>query len=196
MTKPMPLSAFTRLPPIARATMPAGLSAAIDQVAARAPASHCFLRFGWFAAALKAYGGDARTLMVEEDGRPVLALPLVATGPAVFRLWSLPGSYWPFRSFPVATYAGPAAFDAALDLLAREARAIRIGPVYDGDASAEPLLEAARARGWATLSRFVADSWLLDMGAAQEAGDWPRGSTLRKNRWHEKQLAQVRAPDW
>ena len=46
------------------------------------------------------------------------------------------------------------------------------------------------------LDRFVAQSWLLDMAALEVEGPWPRGSTLRKNRFHEKHLAEHGALDW
>ena len=46
------------------------------------------------------------------------------------------------------------------------------------------------------LDRFVAQSWLLDMSALTAEGPWPRGSTLRKNRFHEKHLADHGALDW
>ena len=39
------------------------------------------------------------------------------------------------------------------------------------------------------LDRFVADSYALDMAAAQADDNWPRSSTLKKNRFHEKHLA-------
>lgn len=191
----MLLAEFQRLPPVARATIGDGLSAALDDVAARAAASHGFLRYGWFAAALAAYGGRARTLLVEEDGVPTCALPFVGVGPGWARLAAVPGSYWPFRSFPLATGASEATLHAALATLAGAVNGLRIGPVYDGDAAAAPLIAAARASGWAVLDRFVADSWLLDMAALQAEG-WPRGSTLRKNRFHEKHLASHGVTDW
>lgn len=196
MTQPMRLDDFTRLTPAIRATVTDGLSTAIDTVAARAPAGHRFLRYGWYAAALAAYGGAARTLVVEEDGVPTLALPLVATGPRWLKLASVPGSYWPFRSFVVDPAADRATMSVALATLARSVTALRIGPVYDGDAAAGPLIAAARAAGWAVLDRFVADSWILDMDAARREGAWPRTSTLRKNRFHEKHLAAHGEPDW
>ena len=191
----MLLAEFQRLPPVARATVGDGLSAGIDDVAARAATSHGFLRYGWFAAALGAYGGQARTLLVEEDGVPTCALPFVGVGPRWARLAAVPGSYWPFRSFPLATGAGEATLRAALATLAGAVNGLRIGPVYDDDAAAAPLIAAARASGWAVLDRFVADSWLLDMAALQAEG-WPRGSTLRKNRFHEKHLASHGVTDW
>jgi CelD/BcsL family acetyltransferase involved in cellulose biosynthesis len=126
----------------------------------------------------------------------VLALPFVALGPTWLKAASLPGCYWPFRSFPVIEDAPLPVFDAALDALGRAVTALRIGPVYDDDVSVMPLLVAARAKGWAVLDRFVADSFVLDIGAAQADGGWPRGSTLRKNRFHEKHLAAHGALDW
>ena len=195
MTKPMRLSDFTRLPPTARAVAFDGLSGMIDAVAASAPETHRFLRYQWFAAALLAYGGQARTIVVEEDGAPVIALPMVAVGPRAARLFSVPGSYWPFRSMPVSTQASPASFVALLDQLAADANGLRIGPAYDSDPAAQALIAAARARGWAVMDRFVADSYLLDMWV-NDGEAWPRGSTLRKNRFHEKHLAAHGALDW
>lgn len=193
MTKPVPLSAFTRLPPLDGVQVVDGLAGAIDAVAERAPPSHRFLRYGWFAAAVGAYGGHPSTLMVTRAGTPVLAMPFAAFGPARLRLARVPGCYWPFRSFPARGDAGTGAFDAALGGLAGAVNALRIGPVYDGDASLEPLLTAARARGWATLDRFVADSFVLDIPAD---GSWPRASTLKKNRFHEKHLRAHGILDW
>jgi CelD/BcsL family acetyltransferase involved in cellulose biosynthesis len=196
MTKPMPLDAFTRLPPILTVDCVDGLAAGIDRAAEGAAPTHRFLRYGWFAAALAAYGGAARTISVARDGECVAALPLVATGPAWVKLASVPGCYWPFRSFPMREDAGVEAAEVLLDRLAREVRALRIGPVYDGDPSLELLKEAARAKGWAVLDRFVADSFLLDMAAMRAEETWPRNSTLRKNRFHEKHLGSHGELSW
>ncbi len=163
-----------------------GLPAAIDAVAAAAPGPHRFLRRAWYAAAVR---DNARTLMVE--GR--LALPVVARGPRWLGLSEVPGCYWPLRSFPLAD---PDAVAVALPMLAHGVRALRIGPVPDGDAGVVSLVEAARAAGWAVLDRFVADSWLLDLTALRAAGGWPRNSTLKKNRFHEKHLAEHGALEW
>ena len=197
MSKPMPLDEFTRLPPAHAVDCVEGLAGAIDTVAQHAAPTHRFLRYGWFDAALKAYGGPARTLVVAREGEAVAALPIVAKAPAWLGMAEVPGCYWPFRSFPVREDAGVEAMDALLPRLAREVRALRIGPVYDGDPGVELLKEAARAKGWAVLDRFVADSYLLDMRAAQnEEGGWPRNSTLRKNRFHEKHLGAHGSLDW
>ena len=196
MTRAMSLSDFTRLSPALVARWVDGLAGAIDTVTGAAGDSHRFLTHGWFAAAVSAYGGHPRTLLVEEAGTPVLALPVVGLGPAVLRLAGVPGSYWPFRSFPLAANAAPAAAPVALAALARRVNGLRLGPVHDDDPAAAALIVAARAGGWAVLDRFVARSWLLDMAALAQGGPWPRGSTLRKNRFHEKHLAGHGALDW
>lgn len=196
MTKPMPLDTFTRLSPALAADCVDGLAASIDAVATRAAPTHRFLRYGWFAAALQAYGGAARTLTVTREGEPAAALPIVRAGPGWLGLASVPGCYWPFRSFPVRDDAGVEVAEALLARLAREANALRLGPVYDGDPGLELLRAAARAKGWAVLDRFVAESFLLDIAALQAEGTWPRNSTLRKNRFHEKHLAGHGELDW
>ena len=201
MTKPLTLADFQRLAPahpepVYRATMVEGLSTAIDAVAERGAPSHRFLRHGWYAAAVAAYGGRPRTLLVHEGDLPVLALPVVAAGPRALALAAVPGCYWPLRSFVVDEGAMPGAVEAALTLLARMWRGLRVGPVPDGDPAVAPLIAAARARGWTVLDRFVADGWVLDIDAAGAEGAWPRGSTLRKNRFHEKHLATHGALDW
>jgi cytolysin (calcineurin-like family phosphatase) len=65
-----------------RPTVSTGWPPGSTQVAARAAPSHRFLRYGWFAAALRAYGGAARTLTVAREGEPAVALPIVGAGPA------------------------------------------------------------------------------------------------------------------
>src|SRR3546814_6775150 len=89
----MRLDAFTRLPAAARALTLDGLSGLIDTVAAEAVETHRFLRFQWYAAALAAYGGAARTIVVEREGDPVIALLMIATGPRWLGMASVPGSY-------------------------------------------------------------------------------------------------------
>ncbi|HEX4696019.1 GNAT family N-acetyltransferase [Sphingomonas sp.] len=196
MTKPMLLSDFVRLPPTMRATAFDGLSGLIDKVAQAAPTSHAFLRYQWFAAATAAYGLRARTLVVERDGDPVIAMPIAQVGPRRARLAMVPGSYWPFRGFPARADAEDAGFDVLLDRLAAEVNGLRVGPSYDGDPVTSVLIAAARRRGWAVLDRFVADSFALDMAAASTDGAWPRSSTLKKNRFLEKHLAEHGELDW
>lgn len=192
----MPLADFTRLPPALTTSIGDGLASALDTVADRAAPTHRFLRYGWFAAALSAYGGTARTLTVLREGAAVFALPFIPTGPAALKLATVPGSYWPFRSFPVAQDAGTEAFEVALDSLGRHVNALRIGPIYDNDPALGGLHAAAASRGWVALDRFVAESFLLDMAALRAQGTWPRNSTLRKNRFHEKHLGEHGTLDW
>lgn len=196
MIAPLTLDQFVRRPRPLRAATVAGLATAIDRVAESAPDTHAFLRHAWFAAALSSYGGTARTIMVHAAEEPVLALPVVRVGPTPLGIAAIPGCYWPFRSFPVARESSADVFGAALDALATGLRALRIGPVYDDDAAVMPLLDAARARGWTVLHRDVAASFLLDMAAARAEGTWPRNSTLRKNRFHEKHLAEHGTLGW
>ena len=188
----MSLAEFDRLPPRADARLVEGLSAEIDAVAARAADTHRFLRYGWFAAAVKAYGGHPRTIVVREDEVAVLTLPLVGLGRPLLRLATVPGSYWPFRSFPLALEASGAAADAALRTLARAYRGLRLGPVEDGDPAAAALIAAARTAGWTVLDRIVGESWVQNLADP----DWPRASSLKKNRFHEKHLAEHGALDW
>ncbi|MEH3038478.1 MAG: GNAT family N-acetyltransferase [Sphingomonas paucimobilis] len=173
-----------------------GIAEAVDAVATDAVATHRFLRRQWYVAAVESYGGSARTLLVERDGRPVLALPLIGLGPGPLRMGQVPGCYWPFRSGPVAQEADGADFAALLDGARRATRGFRIGPIYDGDPLLTGLQAAAASKGWRAMPRFIADSYLLDMAALQAEGAWPRNSTLRKNRFNEKHLAAQGAPDW
>jgi CelD/BcsL family acetyltransferase involved in cellulose biosynthesis len=196
MTTPMLLADFVRLPPAILSEVVPGLAGAIDAVAMRAAPSHAFLRYGWYAAALAAYGGQAHTLLVSEDETPVLALPFVAVGPSWLRMATVPGCYWPFRSFGLALGTSDAALKMGLATLAREVNAIRIGPVYDGDAAATPLIDAAHASGWAAIDRSIGESWSLDLEPVVDGQPWPRNSTLRKNRFHEKHLAAHGHTDW
>ncbi|TKD50343.1 GNAT family N-acetyltransferase [Sphingomonas baiyangensis] len=196
MSKPLPLSAFERLPPVHHVEHVDGLASAIDLVAARARPSHRFLRYGWFAAALAAYGGAARTLVVTRESSPVAALPLVRLHARLPGMFTVAGSYWPFRSFPVSEDADPAAIAALLAGVAREGYGFRMGPVYDDDPALALLRAAAAASGWTAMPRDVAESFVLDIAAQQAEGAWPRNSTLKKNRFHEKHLAAHGALDW
>jgi CelD/BcsL family acetyltransferase involved in cellulose biosynthesis len=112
-------------------------------------------------------------------------------------LRSVPGSYWPFRSFPVAADATDPELVA---LLTRGRKALgpawRIGPVNADDPTAARLVRLASFGGWSVLQRRVATSFVLDILAARKDGPWPRNSTLKKNRFHEKHLAEHGALEW
>lgn len=151
----MLLAEFTRLPALARAIVLDGLSGQIDGVAEGAPSSHHFLRYQWYAAAIAHDDGEARTILVESDGAPVIALPITRAGHGLVRLAGVPGPCWPLRSFPAQLEAGEAAFDALLGALAREANGLLLGPVYAEDPTLVRLAEATRRRGWALIERPV-----------------------------------------
>ena len=153
MTKPMLLSAFTRLPPASRACPLDGLSAAIDMVADAAPAAQRFLRYQYYATALALHGGAARTILIEQDGNAVIALPFVRIGPSAARLTTVPGVDAPFRGFPAARDTPDAAFDALIDALAGEINALRVSSVAGDDTAFAGLRAAAERRGWVALDR-------------------------------------------
>ena len=189
MTKPMPLAEFIRLPPLLRAEWRPGLSAAIDTVADGAPETHRFLRYAWYAAAVAAYGGHPRTLVIEREDTPLIALPVVGLGPGWLKAATVPGCYWPFRGFPVHREAGEEAFAMLAAGLARRVRVLRLGPIADDDAVLQALLPPLRARGWLAISRRVGTIHRMPLAALHQTGAWPRGSSVRKNRFHEKHLA-------
>jgi len=159
MTKPMSLAAFTRLSPAIRTQAVEGLSAAIDAVAQAAPHGHRHLGYAWFAAALAASGGQAHTIVVESDGTPVIALPVIGVGPDAAGLVMVPGPNAPGRGFPaVAEIADAAACAALVDRLGEVANGLRIGPVGADDLFVLALVEEARAKGWAVLDHPAAAS--------------------------------------
>ncbi|HEY0595738.1 GNAT family N-acetyltransferase [Sphingopyxis sp.] len=199
MTKPVLPAALAGSAPYLAAERTRGLAPTLDAAARAAPQSHRFLSRGWFAAALAHYGGedDASTISVARtDGSTVLALPFVPKGPRWLRAGAVPGCFWPFRSFPLAEDARDDEIGAALALIAEHARVLRLGPVYANDPAVVRLRAVAENSGWRVLSRRIATSYLLDIEAARSEGAWPRNSTLRKNRFHEKHLAAHGALDW
>ena len=179
-----------RADPALAVTLHAGVPASVDEAAANADPAHGFLRAAWFAAA----GGAVSTLVASRpDGRVVAALPTLPIRSCLGLARSVAGCYWPLRSFPVAAEASGRELQAFLaHRTTRSALgpAWRLGPVNEDDPTTRRLIEPARAAGWSVLRRRVATSWVLDLAEVRAEGAWPRGSTLRKNRWFEKQLAQ------
>lgn len=174
-----------------------GVSAALDEAAAAADPRHAFLRRAWYEAA---GGADVRTLVARRsDGHAVAALPTALAGPAWLKLRTVPGSYWPFRSAPLAADLSDAEL---VSLLANRkahlalGRAWRMGPVNRDDPTAARLRTLAPLAGWSLLERRVATAYLLDLEAARREGPWPRASTLKKNRSHEKRLASQGVLEW
>jgi CelD/BcsL family acetyltransferase involved in cellulose biosynthesis len=174
-----------------------GLPDAIDGAAGNADDRHHFLRRAWFEANAAA---AASTLVgTRADGRVVAALPLVAAGPAMLGVRAVPGSYWPFRSFPVAADiddAELAAFLAAPEARRALGRAWRLGPVHEDDPTAVRLLRVARRSGWSVLKRRVGTEFVLDIAEERKSGPWPRPSTVRNNHKHDKRLARLGTLEW
>lgn len=182
-------------PPAIEIAIRSGIDPATSLVARAGAARFGFLDGAWFRAA----AGDtpAVTLIAQDaHGRPLAALP-IARGRGGLR--SVVGHYWPFRSMPIAADAPDQALAALLaDPAARAAlgMAWRIGPVPADDPALAALRRVAWASGWRIAERRIATTHILDMAALAADGGWPRGSTLRKNRFHEKHLAQFGALDW
>lgn len=172
-----------------------GLPGAIDEVTALAAPARAFLARSWFAAA-----GDparSRTLVMRRDGgEAVVALPIIA---GAYRIGAVPGSYWPFRSFPVA--ADLSAEEFARFLAAPTVRKAlgpvwRLGPVFSDDPVLALLEQSAGAARWRLLKRRLATSYEVDFTTVDAAGAWPRKSTLRRHRQLENQMARLGALEW
>ena len=156
-----------------------------DAVTAAADPRHAFLRHAWFEADA---GARLRALVVQRaDGSPLAALPRVRRG-----IGAVPGSYWPFRSFPIAADASDAELTGLL--ARREVRSFltpvwRMGPVFADDPTAARLREAAPAAGWTVLARHLGTSFELDFHRLRAEGPWPRTSSQASNRRRERKLA-------
>ena len=160
---------------------------ALDQAAEAGDPRHAFLRSAWFPDA------ERVVALARADGSIAAALPLVRKARVV---QAIAGPYWPLRSVAIAPDA-----DAAALLDAAPGPLLRIGPLRADDPSLARL-EAAGTR--IVLKRRLGTAFLLDLAAQRREGPWPRASTLKKNRWFEKQLAAegaldfetVRGPQW
>jgi CelD/BcsL family acetyltransferase involved in cellulose biosynthesis len=171
----------------------AGASDALDRVAESADPRHAFLRRAWFEGT-----DEALTTLValRADGRPVAALPIHPIKPG---LRAVPGSYWPFRSFPIAADASDEEIAAFLSAPAAR-RALgqiwRLGPVMTDDPTLDRLMKVARPSGWHVLQRRAGTSYSLDIAEERTSGPWPRSSTLKNIAKHDKRLARLGAVGW
>jgi len=163
----MRLDDFTRLPARARAVTVDGLSGLVDIVADGAPAGQRLWRYQWYAADLAVNGGAARTIIVEQHGDPVIALPFTGWGR---RVATLLGPAWPARGFPARFEADEAAFDALLHELGRQAAALAIGPGDANDRAIGGLLDAARRRCWTIRAHDAAPAPAIDAAFRDQAG--------------------------
>jgi CelD/BcsL family acetyltransferase involved in cellulose biosynthesis len=161
----------------------------IDAVTAAAHPAQAFLTSGWF----NATGQSPVVIGARRpDGTAIAAFPLTDRSIGPFRVKEISGSYWPFRSIPLAENIS----DAELALLLRNkamhaamGRLFRFGPVYSDDPAASRLVPIAKANGWTVLRKPLATCYELDLADLHEAGPWPKGSTRRKNRARERKLA-------
>ncbi|MGJ8536043.1 MAG: GNAT family N-acetyltransferase [Parasphingopyxis sp.] len=161
----------------------------LDAVTAAAHPAQAFLTSGWFGATEQSHeiAGVRRP-----DGTPIVAIPLTARSIGPFRISEIPGSYWPFRSFPVASDMSDAELGLALGSNAMRraiGRIFRFGPVYSDDPVRSRLVSLARANGWQVIEKPLATCYELDLAALRAAGPWPKGSTARKNRARERKLS-------
>jgi len=162
----------------------------LNAIAAAALPAQSFLRAGWFAAAEPAAQGVG---VRRPDGKPLAAIPLARRKMGPLTVREVPGCYWPYRSFPLAAEATDGEIEAMLSdgqVRSQLGGVWRMGPVYGNDPAAARLVEAAERAGWTVLRRDLGTCFELDLAALRAEGPWPRSSTLRKNRWREKRLAE------
>lgn len=170
----------------------AGAGPVLDEAAAAADAAHGFLRSAWFAAA----AGETQPVTLSArraaTGAVVAAIPLIGRTIGPIEVKEVPGSYWPFRSFPVARDATEE--ELAEILAAPEARRMlgrvwRLGPVGADDPTAERLAAAARRSGWTMLRRKIAPTFALPIAELTATGKWPSSKRRQTLRGRERRLA-------
>jgi CelD/BcsL family acetyltransferase involved in cellulose biosynthesis len=172
-----------------------GLDRAIDEIAAAGTPERGFFSRSWFEAALPAETGAQTIVMRRGAGEAVAALPVAA---GRLGIKAVPGSYWPFRSLAVASDVTAAEFARLLAAPAAK-RALgqvwRIGPIASGDPALRLIEEAAGPAGWRLIKRRVGTSFQVDFAEVAE-GQWPRNSTLRRNRQLERKMAEMGPLEW
>ena len=175
-----------------------GASPALDLAAAADVPVHAFLRSAWFRAAVPE-GLVTLTARRQATGEPIAAIPLVLRRLGPLRIREVPGSYWPYRIFPLA--ADACEMELAGLLASHEARATlgrawRVGPVLADDPTLGRLSAAARQSGWTPLIRRLGRCYVVGLERLIAEGPWPSTKTLRKNRWLERRLAESGALDF
>jgi CelD/BcsL family acetyltransferase involved in cellulose biosynthesis len=177
-----------------QASIAPGFVPDIDALAAGNLSGDTFLRAAWFAATS---GPQPRTLVLRQAGVPVAALPTCLVGPSLAGARKVPGAYWPHRGVLLAQ--GVTHQQLASLFKGRTGRTLgqvwRIGPMRGNDPSVAVVSEAARLAGWRVLSRPAGTCWVIDLAAARAAG-WPRGSTAKRLRRYERNLAAQGAVGW
>lgn len=172
----------------------AGAAPVLDEAATAADEAHAFLRASWFAAA----AGETQPVTLSArragTGAVVAAIPLVGRTIGPIEVKEVPGSYWPFRSFPIARDATEE--ELARLLAAPEARRVlgrvwRLGPVSADDPTAARLAAAARRSGWTMLRRKVAPTFELPVAELAATGKWPSSKRRQTLRARERRLAAL-----
>lgn len=165
---------------------------AIDLLAEADDPRRAFLRAAWFAAT------DDPTLQTvvarNHDGRPLLAIPLVAKSLGPIAIRQVAGSYWPFRGIPLDNSAPLDELATAFSQPAIRAAlgpAWRLGPVISDDPSLKKLRNAAERAGWHCLERPVGSLFCLDLVALRASGSWPSTKGKQKDRWRIRQLEKT-----
>lgn len=171
-----------------------GFVPVIDTLASRNLSGDHFLRAAWFAATS---GEQPRTLVLRENGVAVAALPTCLVGPALVGARKVPGAYWPHRGVLLSEGITP---EQLIPLFSgRAGRTLgqvwRIGPMRGTDPSVALVCEAARLAGWRVLARPSGSCWVIDLAAARAEG-WPRGSTAKRLRRYERNLAAQGTVAW
>ncbi|MDM7954843.1 GNAT family N-acetyltransferase [Blastomonas sp.] len=169
-----------------------GLPTDLDRLAEAGDPARGFLRRAWYAAETRQ--GLCTLLARRRDGTPVIAIPTRPIGPSILRARSVTASYWPFRSFPMASDATEAEVAALLGCpIVQRAigPALRIGPVYADDPGLQRVVSVAPALGWSVLTRELGTTYLQDIGAQSTQDTWPGKSQTRKLKAYERKLHEV-----
>ena len=170
-----------------------GLSPLLAEAAAAATPDRRFLAPCWFKAET---AEPLHTLIARSSsGTCLAALPVSRRGP----LRTVPGSYWPFRSFPVAEELSASRCKALFrSPLARRALgwAFRIGPICEDDPALLLIREAVRGSGYGLIEREVGRCFIHDVDALPRDDPWPHASAIRRNARRERLLAEQGAVRW
>ncbi len=177
-----------------QASIEPGFAPVIDELAERNLSGDCFLRAAWFAATS---GDEACTLVLRENGAAMAALPTCLVGPALVGARKVPGAYWPHRGMLLADGMTPE--QLAHLFQGRTGRMLgqvwRLGPMRGNDPGVALVSQAARLAGWRVLARPSGSCWVIDLAVARADG-WPRGSTAKRLRRYERNLAAQGAVGW
>jgi hypothetical protein len=167
-----------------------GLCPSIDVAAAAAPPDRRFLVRAWFGD-----GPGLRTLSLRSSSNECLAaLPLQRRGPVS----AVPGSYWPFRSFPVADVPSRHLATLLRTPAARRALglAFRLGPVCEDDPALALLTKALAGASYTLIQREVGRCFVHRVEDLLAEGPWPHASAIQRNARRERQLQAHGPVQW